>query len=157
MQTLTRRDACNLIVDAMTTRPQLEISQLDSIVFAVNKDIQVRDFLMGLPKYFPMENAIKFVTFMCAYTKDEQQAPFMTVLAMYLYEEENSTDAQELLYESLKLKPDYQLTQLLMRVVTSGWPSNALSNMRNELADKVMVNCYGTEGSELIKDEEENG
>jgi len=150
METLNRRDACNLIVDAMSSKVKLDITQLETIVFAVNNDLQVRDFLMGLPKYFPMKDAIKFMMFMCAFTKGEQQAPFITILAMYVYEEGETDDAKELLAESLKLNAEYSLTLLLQRVVNSGWPSKGLTAMRDDLADKVMVACYGTEGSEPI-------
>ena len=157
MQTLTRRDACNLIVDAMSMKVKLDVTQLETIVFAVNKDIQVRDFLMGLPKYFPMESAIKFMSFMCAFTKGEEQAPFLSVLAMYVYEEGQQQDAKELLEESLKLNPTYALTHLLKSVIVSGWPNKAMAAMRDQLADKVMVSCYGTDGSETIEKTEENG
>ena len=158
MQTLTRRDACNLIVDAMSNTVKLNVDQLKTIVFAVNNDIQVRDFLMGLPKYFPMEDSIKFMTFMCAFTKGDEQVPFMSILGMYVYEEGQTADAVELLREALTLNPTYQLTQLLTRVVVSGWPAKSFAEMRDGLADKVMVACYGTAGSELIATKEtENG
>ena len=157
METLTRRDACNLIVDAMSTKVKLEVSDLDSIVFGVNNDLQVRDFLMGLPKYFPMEDAIKFLTFMAAYTKGEEQAPFLAVLSLHVYETGNLPDSSALLLEAIKANPNYQLTQLLTRVISSGWPAQALATMRDDLADKVMVACYGTEGSELVKKADENG
>jgi hypothetical protein len=40
----------------------------------------------------------------------------------------------------VELDADYSLAKLLARVFASGWPSNALASMRDDLDDKVRDN-----------------
>lgn len=150
MESITRQDACNLIVDALTKDGGLDHDEVKKVVFGVNNDMQVRDFLMGLPKFFDMEKVANLLVYFSVMAKNEDQAPFLSILAMCSYEMESKEDSLKLLSMADEIKPNYSLTTLLRRVFEAGWPSSALTQMRNELADKVLVECYGQKGMTVI-------
>jgi sulfur transfer complex TusBCD TusB component (DsrH family) len=141
--TITRGDSLALINDSIrniSNELPVQDSDIQKIIFAVNNDLQIRDYLIGLPNSYTLEQCSEFVDYLARMAGDESRYAFDTVNAMYNYELENTKACERLITQSYKANPDYSLTKLVSRVLEAGWPSNAFANMRNELAPKVMDN-----------------
>ena len=150
---VTRKEACDLISEMMNTEIDLEGERLEKVILACNSDIQVRDWLMGMPMRWSLEECIKFTQYMAVHTTKDDSVPFVTVQAMYYYELDQVEKAILLLNYALQLDKEYSLAKLLRRVIDSGWPSESFAEMRNELDPKVVDACYGEEGSTTITSE----
>lgn len=151
---VTRKQACELIAESLNNDIELTGEKLEAVILAVNSDIQVRDWLMGLPNRWSLDEGIKFMQYMCVHAPAEDLVPFVTLQALYYYELDNTERATALLNYALRLDKDYALAQLLQRVFTSGWPAVHFTTMRNEIDPKIIEACYGPEGATTIK---ENG
>ena len=62
--TITRKEACELIRTYIGKTNLPEGEDLAKIVFAVNNDMQVRDFMLGLPEYYDTQEVIDFLCHM---------------------------------------------------------------------------------------------
>ena len=147
---VTRKEACELITQTMDTDIDLEGANLEKVILACNSDLQVRDWLMGMPLTWSLEDCIKFTQYMAVHTTKEDSVPFVTVQAMYYYELDQIEKAVLLLNYALQIDKDYSLAQLLRRVVDSGWPVGGFTEMRTSLHPKVVEACYGEEGETVI-------
>lgn len=158
MTTITRREACELVRTAIgkTDVPEENIRR---IIYAVNNDIQVRDFLLGIPMHYSAVDCATLLKSIVDVADPQEAVPFATILAAYAYEAGDLDSVTKSLSFAYSADPSYSLTKLLMRVTASGWPKEAFIKMREELHLKVMANCYGPEGDEVInpvrKEEEE--
>jgi hypothetical protein len=157
MTTITRREACELVRTAIgkTDVPEENIRR---IIYAVNNDIQVRDFLLGIPMHYSAVDCATLLKSIVDVADPQEAVPFATILAAYAYEAGDLDSVTKSLSFAYSADPSYSLTKLLMRVTASGWPKEAFVKMREELHLKVMANCYGPEGDEviLVKSKEEN-
>jgi hypothetical protein len=112
------------------------------------RDIQVRDFLMGVTyEGHSTELIANFVEYLSITTTPEEIAPINSVLASYLYRLGNTKGASECLDKATEADYKYSLTLLLRRVIGSGWPSVAFDAMTIELHPKVVAGIE--EGGEL--------
>jgi len=145
----TRREACDLIRASIGGEHPMG-DKLNKIVFAANNDSQVRDYLMGLPEYYDMQDIISFMCHMCNESESSQDAPFWTVAAIMAYETGEDSIAKRCLARVKKSHPDYSLANLLRRVISSKWPRGSFAIMRKDLAIKVSENCYGKEADDII-------
>lgn len=109
-----------------------------SIVLGVNSDLDLRDYILGLPINHDIELVRAWVAFFIQEISedDDQRVPFHTIFSALSYEMQEMPKA--LAYLSLGLQKDYPLANLLHRVYSAGWPSGALANMRAELHPKVV-------------------
>ena len=141
--TITRGDSLALINDSIrdiSNGLPLTDSAIEKITFAVNNDLQIRDYLIGLPNSYTLEQCSEFVDYLASKAGDESRYAFDTVNAMYNYELENVKACERLISQAYQANPDYSLTKLVQRVLQAGWPSTAFASMRNELAPKVTEN-----------------
>ena len=141
--TITRGEAIEAIdasIFNVTNGIDLNDSTVEVIVFAVNNDLQIRDYLIGLPNSYTLEQCSEFVDYLARMAGDENRYAFDTVNAMYNYELENTKACQRLITQAYEANPDYSLTKLVQRVLQAGWPSTSFASMRNELAPKVIEN-----------------
>ena len=141
--TITRGEAIEAIdasIFNVTNGIDLNDSTVEVIVFAVNNDLQIRDYLIGLPNSYTLEQCSEFVDYLARMAGDESRYAFDTVNAMYNYELENIKACQRLITQAYEANPDYSLTKLVQRVLQAGWPSTSFASMRNELAPKVIEN-----------------
>ena len=106
------------------------------ITAGMHKDIQLRDFLLGLPSERPIEAVNTYLACFMDTVPDEFIAPVASILAANLYSMEDET-AQEVLYQALECDPNYSLAKLLSRVFNSDWPAGAFKTMTEELHPKV--------------------
>ena len=107
---------------------------------AIQADVNFRDLLMGLPKHYEINKCVGFVTYVLGQVNVEERAPYLTILSAYAYELGDVKSAHKFLSDAVELDADYSLAKLLTRVFASGWPSNALASMRDDLDDKVREN-----------------
>ena len=147
---VTRKEACELITQTMNTDIDLEGANLEKVILACNSDLQVRDWLMGMPLTWSLEDCIKFTQYMAVHTTKEDSVPFVTVQAMYYYELDQIEKSVLLLNYALQIDKDYSLAQLLRKVMDAGWPVGGFTEMRNSLHPKVVESCYGEEGETVI-------
>lgn len=151
---VTRKQACELITESLNNDIELTGEKLEAVILAVNSDIQVRDWLMGLPKTWTLEEGIKLMQYLCVHAPSEDIVPFVTLQALYYYELDNMEKAVGLLNYALRLDKNYSLAQLLLKVFTLGWTAGEFTAMRDSVHPKVVEACYGPEGETTIK---ENG
>jgi hypothetical protein len=103
----------------------------------VSADLQVRDYLLGLPLELSVQDSIRFAETVIPLIEEKHRAPWYAVLSAYHYENGDTPSAFLALIECRKLAPDYPLAKLLDRVYKAGWPAPAFAQMRNELHPKV--------------------
>jgi hypothetical protein len=148
---ITRKEACELI----TLHIGVPVDEImdearTKMIFAVNNDIQVRDFFMGLPVTHSMQDVIKLSTFLAGMAKQGEDVPFFTLTGMFAYEMGNDKLCKLSLNYAEKNNPSYSLTLLLKRVIMSGWPRESFLTMRKELHKKVVEQCYTLEPDYII-------
>lgn len=109
-----------------------------SIVLGVNSDLDLRDYVMGLPLDHNIELVRGWISFFIGEfaEDDDQRVPFHTIFSALSYEMNDLVRTNA--YLSLGLQKDYPLANLLSRVYSAGWPSGALATMRAELHPKVV-------------------
>ena len=151
---VTRKQACDFIAESLDNDIELTGEKLEAVILAVNSDLQVRDWLMGLPNRWSLEEGIKLMQYLCVHAPAEDLVPFVTLQALYYYELGNTEKTTMLLNYAVRLDNDYSLAQLLMRVFTAGWPASQFKVMRDNIHPKIVEACYGPEGDTTIK---ENG
>ncbi len=151
---VTRKQACELIAESLNNDIELTDEKLEAVILAVNSDIQVRDWLIGLPNRWTIEEGIKLMQYLCVHAPSEDLVPFVTLQALYYYELGNTEKSTTLLNYALRLDKNYSLAQLLLKVFTAGWPAEQFKTMRDNLDPKIIEACYGPEGATTIK---ENG
>ena len=156
--TITRKEACELVRGAIG-KDDVPTADIERIIYAVNNDLQVRDFLLGMPMHYSMVDCATLLKRIVDLADPQESVPFATVLAAYAYEMGDLKAVADSLKFAYSVDPSYSLTTLLMRVTASGWPKEAFTKMREELHLKVLANCYGPEGEEeivqLVGEEEE--
>ena len=110
-----------------------------AVIYAL-KDIQVRDYAMGLmnPKEDKSTSFFKFLTDSAPH---EYNAAPTTLLALTYYEKHQDGKADEALAPAIK--QGYALATLLNRVFQSNWPVAAFDSMRQELHPKVTAGIFG--------------
>jgi hypothetical protein len=107
------------------------------IAAALQKDIQLRDFVLGLPSERPIESVNKYLLYFIDTVPNDFIAPVASILASNIYSMDNTEGAKKLLTKALENNPSYSLANLLNRVFNSGWPSGAFVAMTHELHPKV--------------------
>ena len=107
------------------------------ITAALNKDIQLRDFLLGIPTERKIEDVNSYLVCLMDSIPDEFKAPVASILAANLYSMDDVDSAKELLNTALTNDPRYSLANLLKRVFDSNWPTGAFKTMTDELHPKV--------------------
>ena len=139
--TITYGDSLALINNSIrdiSNELPVQDSDIEKIIFAVNNDLQIRDYLIGLPNSYTLSECSEFVDYLARMAGDENRYAFDTVNAMYQYEMENVNNCQRLISQAYEANPDYSLTKLVTRVLSAGWPAESFASMRQELAPKVM-------------------
>jgi hypothetical protein len=117
-----------------------ELSITTAAVILALKDIQIRDYAMGLMN--PREDkATLFFKFLTKHAPIEYSAAPTTLLALTYYEKHQDGKADEALAPAIK--QGYSLATLLSRVFQSNWPVAAFNNMRQELHPKVTAGIFG--------------
>lgn len=142
----TRRQAVDIIKRSMSTSIPLENEDFETVVFAVNADVQVRDWLLGMPIQYGVEDTLSWFKELVGRLTLEDSVPFLTIQAALHYEAEEQDRAKAILKYVKSIDPDYSLASLLDRVFKANWPISQFAEMRKELHPKVVEVCEGEEG-----------
>ena len=141
--TVTIGEVKNLIdilaIDNRALGQDLSIDKyrFDEVVNGINSDLDLRDYLLGLPMEYTLEECVSLMDyFINNLIDDERVTPFYTVLSAYNYELGDKVKANA--YLSKGLQENYPLAGLLHRVYSAGWAIEAFASMRNELHHKVV-------------------
>jgi len=112
---------------------------IDTIVLALTdeNDLQLRDYLMGLPIDYSIEDSIQTVEILTTLLPEGNKRSLYCVLSAYHYEAENLKVSSDYLSKALDEDNSYSLAGLLTRVYSAGWPVKAFAQMRNDLHPKV--------------------
>lgn len=148
---VTRKEAVDLIRWTMDTDIPLEGENFEKVVLAVNEDLQVRDWLMGMPERYPITDCVEWTQYMAVKATKEDSVPFLTVQAMFHYEQDNVEQQVAILNYAKSINPDYSLVTLLRKVCDTGWPAEFFTAMRKEVDPKVIEECEGKNGSMIIE------
>jgi len=120
------------------TEPTAE--EVAKVTVAMNKHIQVRDFVLGLPKERDIQFVGSWAAFVGKSTPTEYAAPIATIISSLYYSVGDKEEATRYLGLAYASDPTYSLAKLLDRVYQAGWESQGFESMRNELHDKVKEN-----------------
>ena len=137
--TITVGEAINLINDSILNfEDGLPQDIIDTITFAVNNEIQVRDYFLGMPDTYSLDTCLSFVKYLGSSVSDTDIHALATIASAYEYENGNMATAMILLASVLEMKSDYPLANLLQRVTQAGWPASSFAEMRKELHPQVV-------------------
>lgn len=148
---VTRKEAVELISGMLNNDINLEGEELEKVIFAVNEDIQVRDWMMGLPIKWSLEESIKFMQYMAVHATAQDSVPFVTVQAIFYYELGEVDKATQCLNYSIHMDSGYSLALLVKRVIDAGWPQGSFKPMRDSVHPKIVAECFSEEGQQPIQ------
>jgi len=118
------------------------LSTMTAAVILALKDIQVRDYALGIMK--PEEDKARlFYEFLTKKAPHKYNAAPTTLLAVTYYEKHEDGKANEALAPALA--QGYSLARLLNRVFQTNWPTGAFNKLREELHPKVKAGIFGEE------------
>jgi hypothetical protein len=146
---ITRREA-KIAVDTFishylaNTSEDVSPETIISLQAGVSKDIQIRDYLLGLSLEYPLPNVIEALSVMIEFIPEGSRAGIYSVLAAQNYQNNDESRAQEFLSLALQEDDSYSLALLLKRVINSGWPTGAFAKMTEELHPKVVAGLDDT-------------
>lgn len=137
---ITVGEAVNLINDSIIDfQDGLSSETINKIIYSINNEIQIRDYLMGLPNVFDMETCKAFLFYISDSVDISERYSVDSVNSAYHYETEDMEVSSVLLGRTLIANPTYPLAQLLKRVFEANWASDAFATMRKELHDNVVA------------------
>ena len=152
---VTRKQACDFITESLNNDIELTDEKLEAVILAVNSDLQVRDWLMGMPNRWSLDEGIKLMQYLCTNSPSKDSVPFVTIQSVFYYELGETDKAITLLNYALRLDKEYDLAKLLNRVYLAGWEPESFKEMRDGLDHKVVEACYGEEGATTITEDGE--
>lgn len=138
--TITYANAVELIDQAIkdfSNGLELSDSTIAEITFAVNNDLQMRDYIIGLPNTYGLNISAGFVNELSNNVTHAERFAYDTINAMYHYELKNMEAVQLLVQSAEDSKPNYNLLKLIKRVISAEWPASTFTSMRTELASTV--------------------
>ena len=125
-----------LMLEHVNNAP-LSADLAEVVAFAVNNDLQIRDYVLGLlPETLTAEGAISFVSDLLPLVAEADRVPFYAIMSAFYYEAGDTDLAHASLFTAQSLNPNYSLAKLLSQVIVrQGFD---FVSMRNELHPKVV-------------------
>jgi hypothetical protein len=120
------------------TEPTAE--EVAKVTVAINKHIQVRDFVLGLPKERDIQFVGSWAAFVGKSTPTEYAAPIATIISSLYYSVGDTEEATRYIGLAYASDPTYTLAKLLDRVYQAGWETKGFESMRDKLHDQVKEN-----------------
>lgn len=112
---------------------------IEKIVYAINNEIQVRDYMLGIPETYSLATAVEFVKYLGSSVDEEDIVPLVTIASVYEYENENYATSAMLLCKAQDINPTYSLAILLDRVFEANMPADSFAGMRKQLHPQVIA------------------
>jgi hypothetical protein len=132
-----RKRLTDAIYAQLDSGEEPDSDHIAEVAAGMQKDVQLRDFVLGLPSERDIEDVNRYLTAFYNSVPSEFIAPIASVLAANLYSIEDAGKAREVLSKAQEVSPTYSLALLLNRVFNSGWPAGAFKAMTVELHPKV--------------------
>ena len=118
-------------------------NHIAELAAAVNENIQMRDFLMGLRSEESIAPYVaRYLELVGGVLIKEAAVPIVTVFSTYLYEIGEKEAALNLLQDVLEVKPEYSLAKLLDKTFKSDAPADMMADMAKELHSSVLNIIY---------------
>ena len=139
-------EAIDALLSEFAKNEPLSADNAEIVSFAVNNDLQIRDYLLGgLPETLTAEGAIHFLTDLLPLVAEADRVPFYTLMTAFYHEMGDTDLAHASLFTAQSLNPNYSLARLLEQVL--GREIN-FAEMRAELHPKVVEHI--NENRELV-------
>ena len=122
---------------------RIENKQLIATVLVRLRDLQVRDFALGITNDENIEALCGLWKYLLTYAPTGLVAPVATLLSVNCYENDDTEMAMAALNRAFEDDPEYGLAKLLRRTYSAGWPSDSFQRMREELHPKVCHKLFG--------------
>lgn len=137
--TLTAGQAKEIIDEAIANYDgSVGENTAETIATIVNSDLQLRDYVLGLPNEYDTTRCAMFVSSLAGQVKKHSRYALLTIGAFFEYELGEIETAKQLVEVSREINPDYNLTNLIKRVMQAGWSPELLVEMRKDLHPKVV-------------------
>ena len=117
--------------------------ELSAFVLVRVKDLQVRDYAMGLVTDENIDQQFNLWYWLMSSAPKGYIAPVACIFAACAYESGESDLAHKALDNAFADQISYPLAVLLRRVFFSGWPAQSFAAMRSELHPKICASLFG--------------
>ena len=117
--------------------------ELLALVLVRFKDLQVRDYAMGLATAENKDELFNLWHWLMNLSPKGYIAPVACIFSACAYESGETDLAHNGLLSALADCPNYPLALLLRRVFTAGWPADSFAQMRAQLHPKICTSLFG--------------
>jgi hypothetical protein len=117
--------------------------ELLALVLVRFKDLQVRDYAMGLATDENKDELFNLWYWFMNLAPNGYIVPTACIFAACAYESGEVELAHTAILSALADCPNYSLALLLRRVFTAGWPADSFATMRAELHPKICSSLFG--------------
>ena len=135
--------AVNDLVARFNELGECDYYELLALVLVRFKDLQVRDYAMGLATVENKDELFNLWHWLMNLSPKGYIAPVACIFAACAYESGETELAQNGLLSALADCPNYPLALLLRRVFTAAWPADSFAQMRAELHPKICSSLFG--------------
>ena len=132
------------LVGAFTTESVVEILCVIALALVRFKDLQVRDYAMGLATSENKDELFNLWHWLMNLSPKGYIAPVACIFAACAYESGETDLAHNGILSALSDCPNYPLALLLRRVFCAGWPSSSFAMMRGELHPRICHTLFGS-------------
>ena len=117
--------------------------ELIAFVLVRLKDLQVRDYAMGLVTDENIDQQFNFWYWLMSSAPKGYIAPVACIFAACPYASRETDLAHKALDNAFADQISYPLAVLLRRVFFSGWPAQSFAAMRSQLHPKICASLFG--------------
>ena len=136
--------AVNELVARFTADGDVDDYELIALVLVRFKDLQVRDYAMGLATDENKDQLFNLWYWLMNIAPTGFIAPVACIFAACAYESAESQLAENALDRAIGDCPNYPLALLLRRVFSAVWPSSSFAAMRAELHPRICATLFGS-------------
>ena len=135
--------AVNELVARFNAEAEIDDYELLALVLVRFKDLQVRDYAMGLATDENKDELFNLWYWLMNLAPKGYIAPAACIFAACAYESGEVELAHTAILSALADCPNYPLALLLRRVFTAGWPADSFAQMRAQLHPKICTSLFG--------------
>jgi hypothetical protein len=136
--------AVNELVARFSNEGDIDDYELLALVLVRFKDLQVRDYAMGLANNENKDQLFNLWYWLMNIAPIGYIAPVSCIFAACAYETGESELAHQALDKAFLDLPSYPLGLLLRRVFQAGWPADSFMAMRAQLHPKICASLFGS-------------
>ena len=130
------------LIEEFTRTGTCKDKKLLALVLVRLRDLQVRDFAMGITNDENIQTLCAMWSWLMHVTPAGYLAPVTALYSAISYEQGDASIAIKAIEQALQDDPKYPLALLLRRVYAAGWPPSSFANMRRELHPKVCAALF---------------